>query len=67
MQVIRFYLFWKTNRLLVINEWSWEAQKVELISLASGKLVRFFKMKNMSEIERKETDSLTKEIDNSSC
>lgn len=67
MQVIRFYLFWKTNRLLVINEWSWEAQKVELISLASGKLVRFFKMKNMSEIERKETGSLTKEIDNSSC
>lgn len=67
MQVIRFYLFWKTNRSLVINEWSWKAQKVELISSASGKLVRFFKMKNMSEIERKETDSLTKEIDNSSC
>lgn len=67
MQVIQFYLLWKTNRLLVINEWSWEAQKVELISLASGKLVRFFKMKNMSEIERKETDSLTKEIDNNSC
>lgn len=40
---------------------------MELISSASGKLVRFFKMKNMSEIERKETDSLTKEIDNSSC
>lgn len=53
--------------IIVIKKWNWEAQKVELISLASGKLVRFFKMKNMNEIERKETDSLTKEIDNNNC
>lgn len=53
--------------IIVIKEWSWEAQKAELISLASGKLVRFFKMKNMNEIERQETDSLTKEIDNNNC